>query len=276
MITQFYGDEVIQSVTKSSNTVITLPSGSKIKLGGVGSYLNNPLSLDTSIIGVGGLESAIAINTLYYVYVVLDGITEKLIGSVSSVSPLGFNSYRKVGAFYIDNNSNILLAYKFGSDISFDQIDISSQLAITDDTGTNVKSPTTALEKMLVSRSGSVMSVHWTYYHQTVTGIAGTGVYGVTIPLGLSASSKGVSGGNSPNPRGLMRSDIGGANLRSWTAFADNSVIPRIGYMEIYAGASNYWRSTLNEMSLTYVGLSGNFEIEIAEWVGQKLDWNQY
>lgn len=116
MITQFFGTEIIKKLVKSSNTAVSLPSGSVLKLGGVGSILNSTLSLDTSVIGVGGVETAILPNTLYYVYVVLDGVTEKLIASQSAIKP-NFLQYRLVGGFYTNYLNNVSTVIGKGDDV---------------------------------------------------------------------------------------------------------------------------------------------------------------
>lgn len=270
MITQFFGTEIIKKLVKSSNTAVSLPSGSVLKLGGVSSILNSTLSLDTSVIGVGGVETAILPNTLYYVYVVLDGVTEKLIASQSAIKP-NFLQYRKIGAFYTDGSSSILLAYTFGSSIDFENI--SAPLVILDDNLTNVMSSATVAALFSCSRVGSVMHAQWTYYHQTVVGIDGAGSYGIEIPYGLTGDTTYENaGGNSQMPIGKGNSDIGGGTYRNFTAMGSNSV--RVGYR--LNSSVSVWGSGLNSMSTTYLGMVGNFRKSIVEWENQELDWNHY
>lgn len=120
MLSQFFGNEIIKKIVKSSSTIVTLQAGSFLKLGGLGSQLKNNLTLNTAVSGIGGMESPIAINTFYYVYVVVSGVTEYLIASTSDIKPLAFNSYRKVGAFIINRNSDILHSFSINESFSSD------------------------------------------------------------------------------------------------------------------------------------------------------------
>lgn len=114
MLSQFFGHEIVKKLEKTSSTSVTLLSGSKIKLGGLGAIIKTNLILNTATIGAGGMESAIQPSTLYYVYVVNDSGVEKLIATASAIKPLNFNGYRKAGAFYTDTVGDISGATSFG------------------------------------------------------------------------------------------------------------------------------------------------------------------
>lgn len=115
MLGQFFGNEKITKLAKGSSTVVSLPAGSVLKLGGLGSQLKSNLVLDTSIIGTGGVENAVVAHELYYVYVIISGVTEFLIATTSEIKPLAFNAYRKIGVFYTDTNADITDVLVFGS-----------------------------------------------------------------------------------------------------------------------------------------------------------------
>jgi hypothetical protein len=101
-----YGKEIIKKLEKTSATIVTLPSGSSITIGGQKYFLNANLTIDTSIIGAGGLESAVAVDTEYTAYaVVTGGGSVQLIGS--TVSPAGFDAQEIVGQFFTDNASDV-------------------------------------------------------------------------------------------------------------------------------------------------------------------------
>lgn len=107
-------EDIYSKLEKTSNTVATLPSGSVLTIGNTRQTLSSNLTIDTSIIGLGGTEAAIASKTLYYVYAVLDNSTVSLIASIDEVKPSAYSLYKKVGAFYTDGNSDIFKVYFFG------------------------------------------------------------------------------------------------------------------------------------------------------------------
>lgn len=71
-----------------------------------------PYTITTSVSGIGGIDTgAIANSTFYYVYLVRSGSTTGLVFSTSAVSPTGFTTYRKVGAFYTSTVGAIFKTY---------------------------------------------------------------------------------------------------------------------------------------------------------------------
>jgi len=111
---QFFGNEKITKLVKSSNTIVSLPSGSILKVGGQGYNDVSSLICTTSTSGFGGIDvGSVAASTFYYVYIVSNSGVLGLVASTSATSPTGFASYRKVGAFYTDGSSNVFAAYWF-------------------------------------------------------------------------------------------------------------------------------------------------------------------
>lgn len=112
---QFFGNEKITKLVKSSSTIVSLPAGAKIKNGGQGYTNSSAILCTTSTSGFGGIDTgSIAASTFYYVYAVVQSGVLGLVASTSATSPTGFNNYRKVGAFYTDGSSNIFKAYWYG------------------------------------------------------------------------------------------------------------------------------------------------------------------
>lgn len=123
-------EDIYSKLEKTSNTVATLPSGSVLTIGNTRQTLSSNLTIDTSIVGLGGTEVAIASKTLYYVYAVLDNSTVSLIASIDEVKPSAYSLYKKVGAFYTDGNSDIFKVYFFGEiNITFYECFITSLTA---------------------------------------------------------------------------------------------------------------------------------------------------
>lgn len=105
--------ENIAKLVKTSVTTLSLPA-SRINIGAQQYVTILSKTLDTSIIGPGGLDSSISSSSVYYVYAVFYNSNVYLIGSVSSVSPSGFSQSRKVGAFTTGATSQILEAFYCG------------------------------------------------------------------------------------------------------------------------------------------------------------------
>jgi hypothetical protein len=91
--------EVIGRLTKVSSNTISL-SASRINIGAF-QYYTPSLLCNTSVIGAGGVDSAIQSWKLYYVYVVVTSLnrTIELIASTSPSAPAGFTAFRLVGYF---------------------------------------------------------------------------------------------------------------------------------------------------------------------------------
>lgn len=93
---QFFGKEKINKLEKTSASVLTLPLGSTLRIGGRTYSLTSNLTMDTSTdIDTG----AIAINSRYYVYAVAISKVVSLKYSLSSEQPDGIAAYRLLGGF---------------------------------------------------------------------------------------------------------------------------------------------------------------------------------
>lgn len=118
MAHQIYGPDIIKPLQLDSSTELSLPA-SRLTIGGL-QYDTLELNLDISIDGVGGLPGGAGADTLYYVYAVLDTGSPALVASSSNEKPVGFNSYKKVGAFITGHDNLILLSAKYGDSLKFD------------------------------------------------------------------------------------------------------------------------------------------------------------
>lgn len=70
-------------------------------------YSTLALTLNTAVIGVGGVDVTIAASSVYTVYAVVSSNTVYLIASLNSVLPSGFTTARVVGGFFSDDLSQI-------------------------------------------------------------------------------------------------------------------------------------------------------------------------
>lgn len=118
---KFYGVEKISNFVKVNNSIARLSSGSFVKLGGQ-AYDIGQLDLDTNTIGIGGMEVAKQANTFYYVYLVRVSGVNYLIATTSNQNISGYNSQRKIGAFFLNDTSEVFFAKTFGSGIGTDPV----------------------------------------------------------------------------------------------------------------------------------------------------------
>lgn len=111
---QFFGQEKITKLFKFSNAIATLPAGAIIKIGGQSYSNSDTINCNTSTSGFGGIDTgSIAPSTLYYVYTVIESGVLGLVASISAVSPTGYTSHRKVGAFTTNGSSEISKVFYF-------------------------------------------------------------------------------------------------------------------------------------------------------------------
>lgn len=99
---------VIQDLVLTSITVVTLPGGSSIDVDGIRQNLSGDLTIDTTIVGAGGVDATIAADSIYSVYLILDGGVPKLIASLNDIQPSGFDKYTKIGRFFTNASSEIV------------------------------------------------------------------------------------------------------------------------------------------------------------------------
>jgi hypothetical protein len=110
---KFIGQEKLSKFSELNVSSARLLNGSYVVIGGQAYNIGQlDINIDTS--GFGGLELTKQANTLYYVYAVLENGSPRLIGSVNPNGPIGFLSYRKVGALYLDHRSEIYKGFSVG------------------------------------------------------------------------------------------------------------------------------------------------------------------
>lgn len=122
MLRQFFQtSQRIGKLVKLSSTSVGFNTDLFLKLGGLGATIPTPV-LSTAVVGIGGMESAVAANTLYYVYAIKSGLSYGLIASTSVQKPSAFNLYKKVGAFYTNNISEVVASFYHMSDLATETI----------------------------------------------------------------------------------------------------------------------------------------------------------
>lgn len=106
MLQVFANKEKIGKITKTGNTTAQLASS--VITVGTKQYTTGNLTLDTSIVGNGGIDVSVQNYTFYYVYAIEDVGAIHLIASTSEQKPAGYSKYKKVGAFYTKESGQIL------------------------------------------------------------------------------------------------------------------------------------------------------------------------
>lgn len=97
--------ENIAKLVKLTATTAQLPA-SVINIGAQ-QYSTSALTLNTAVVGVGGVDATIAASSVYTVYAVVSSSTVYLIASLNSALPSGFTTARVVGGFVSDASSQI-------------------------------------------------------------------------------------------------------------------------------------------------------------------------
>jgi hypothetical protein len=122
----FPSDEIITSLIKTGAKKLELPSGSKLRVGGLSYEVSTILHLDFGGTGAGGLDvGVLQNNALYYIYMVLvDAQILNLVGSLNASKPEGFNSYRRIGKVSADLEGNIsVVTTDFVTEVQQSQIE---------------------------------------------------------------------------------------------------------------------------------------------------------
>lgn len=122
----FPSDEIITSLIKTGAKTLALPSGSKLRVGGLSYELSKILHLDFSLSGLGGLDASLLQgNSFYYIYVVVaDGEDVNLVASLNAEKPEGFNCYRRIGRVNTDQSLNItVVSSEFVTEVQQSQIE---------------------------------------------------------------------------------------------------------------------------------------------------------
>lgn len=151
----FPSDELIKSLVKTGVMTAQLSSGSYMKVGGQAYKLLTNLSLDMSTVGFGGLDfGAPAIQTQYYVYVVLNGSNLGLVASLNAYQPTGFTSYKLVGKVEFDATLDLAVVNAdFINEVQESQIE-TIQLTLSQAT-TNIS----ALQTQIASQSSAASAL---------------------------------------------------------------------------------------------------------------------
>tara|TARA_R110000868_G_C10973188_1_gene771507 strand:+ start:49481 stop:50263 length:783 start_codon:yes stop_codon:yes gene_type:complete len=258
-----FGKDIITKLVRSSVSLATLPAGSVLTIGGVRKKLSSAITCNTAIIGPGGMEVAVTVNTFYYVYAIIDSGVVKLIATTSEVNPLGYNAHRKVGAFFVENGVEIFEVRGFGSDINGEE---------------------TTLD---FNYSGSTMGVDLTENgarYKMINGkVKGTG--NASIPTSNTNSAYLVL------PRGLIKrstiqnNDDLGRCIRINVGENDNAFFMLISgspsddkmYLTRVASTNSNPATTVNWNSILASGNTFTFDFECAiEGWPEQIDWNLY
>ena len=257
---RIFGQENITKLVKQSSSVVSLPAGSRVHLGG-SSYDLSVLTVDTSVIGLGGLESTLTINTFYYVYAVLNSGVVSLIATTSSIKP-NFEYRRKFGAFFVDNNSEILESRFYGSDIvgAITSFDLGYS-------GTNM----------------SVATVGNHDYQMTGSGVQVNGFFGIPTVNTNSAylvMPKGLIKGDETAYARVygqaIRMNVAEINNAHYAMFNNNSQQNTL-YLTRIASTNSSPLVVLNWNDIISNGqnISYEYEIPVAGWP-TSIDWNLY
>lgn len=115
---QYLRPDVVKKMAATSSTLLTLPSGSNLTIGGQQYAISSPLTLTLS-----GLSAV----TLYMVYLVISGGVPTLVYStnVNSVGPAGYTGWKLISAFYSDTTP------AFGSFVNIEGVPVCSEITYT-------------------------------------------------------------------------------------------------------------------------------------------------
>ena len=97
--------ENLSKLTKLTGTTLSL-GASRINIGAL-QWVTSTLTLNTAVVGLGGVDATLAVSSLYYCYAVVSSGTAYLIASLSATAPTGYAQCRMVGAFYSNASSQI-------------------------------------------------------------------------------------------------------------------------------------------------------------------------
>jgi hypothetical protein len=174
--------ENLAVLTKASSTTATL-GASIFNIGAQQYKTTNTLTVNTSVIGAGGVDSTLQASKMYFVFAVLVSGSPALVASTNSVSPSGFTQSRLVGYFYSNATSQILWASKTPS---------TTQTILTSGSGTYTPANgITQIRVRMVGGGGGGGA--------TSTGTAGNGGIATTFGSLLTANGGGA-GSNFANP----------------------------------------------------------------------------
>lgn len=92
--------ENIAKLVKLTETTLQLPI-SRLNVAAF-QYVTPALTLNTAVVGIGGVDVAISANSLYYCYAVVSSGVVYLIASLNASLPAGFTQARMLGYFFTD------------------------------------------------------------------------------------------------------------------------------------------------------------------------------
>lgn len=188
---QFFGQEKISKLIKSSDDVITLLAGSKTRVGGRVANLTSTLALNRTVSGFGGIIGTVANSTFYYVYLVHNGTTFGLVASTSSSAPTGYSYYRKVGAFYTGTTGLIFKAYWFG------EVNKQELKAVIAQTGVVSEDYDDLINGNAVTTDTSLYTITWNPHFTVIpvlsfAPVSGTTGVGAQIEVSVTTSGAGL------------------------------------------------------------------------------------
>jgi len=98
--------ESVGKLVRASTATATFPA-SRINIGAQQYVTTSSLTLNTGVVGSGGVDASVQASKLYYVYAVLSNGAPALIASTSSTLPAGYTQARIVGYFLTNAASQI-------------------------------------------------------------------------------------------------------------------------------------------------------------------------
>ena len=107
----------------SKTAALTFDLSASVITIGARQYTTGVLSCDLAVSGVGGLDTgAVAANSVYYIYAVVDSGSVVLIASLDPVNPLGYTLFKKLGAANTNGVPEIISVNSIGADGRFNKM----------------------------------------------------------------------------------------------------------------------------------------------------------
>lgn len=264
--------ENLPPIVKASTTQITLASTylgqpTVARIGGQ-FYRLSALTLNTGTSGIGGLDTgSIANNTLYYVYLVVNGSNVPgLVMSTSSSAPTGFTRYKYIGKTKTFFGSTSLVDVNplfVGNSFSEKGIEVEPKTLYTPDAGINQGLGTITSGGLSYTRVGDCLFLDGRFSTGTVTASEAR----LALPNGLTIST--LAGGTEVVGR-WSKGTTGGSVVKVGTIIASQN----LGYIkfsiEDYTNTTNPYAAQLgnaifqNSQALTINGT----RIPITEYSG--------
>lgn len=258
--------ELVQKITKTSVTTISLPSGSRLNIGAQQYSLASALTLNTAVTGVGGVDVAVAANSVYYTYAVVSSNVVYLIASLNSSLPAGYSQARKVGAFTTGTTSQILEAFYYGQGSIL--TDWGSYTSILQGYNNDlVYSNQTTIGKSKRITDTILLNIRTTF--QGPPGV-GVGIFTWSLPTGLSVdATKVCNSGPSGNSTIYCAAYNAGSSIASSSYVEKSGAATRIRV----AFTKNPINSDVLSPAFPAAFANGDYieftaQLPIAEWAG--------